>query len=41
MLKHNSMLNDSENAINYYNIINADMFKELAGTIGERVFKHF
>ena len=41
MLKHNSMLNDSENAINYYNIINADIFRKLAGTKRERVFKHF
>ena len=41
MLKCNSIITYSENAINYYNIINADIFRKLDGTKRERVFKHF
>ena len=41
MLKCNSIINHSKSAMNCNNIINVDMFRELAGTKGEKVFKHF
>ena len=41
VLKYNSIINNSESAINCNNIIYLDMFRELAGIKGKRVFKHF